>query len=211
MQSAHNGAATTRIAAKVEERRLLRRRRARGKLSRARPPRLNSGATDTDMLFSPKNWVRPARREARVPNGAGATTGVTGSGCRRHEAGEGEPVSGAVGGNIDRASAIHRRQIGQAPSSESARSWAGWALLDEPPDARAPWASAMAATSGRGEPRGHAQREHSSGDAPNGDAPTPQPAGGGASGPTAMPGRPKRPVRPRDLAPARSDEPEPAR
>ncbi|CAK0911398.1 unnamed protein product [Prorocentrum cordatum] len=69
MQSAHNGAATTRIAAKVEERRLLRRRRARGKLSRARPPRLNSGATDTDMLFSPKNWVRPARREARVPNG----------------------------------------------------------------------------------------------------------------------------------------------
>ncbi|CAK0911401.1 unnamed protein product [Prorocentrum cordatum] len=70
MQSAHNGAATTRIAAKVEERRLLRRRRARGKLSRARPPRLNSGAraTDTDMLFSPKNWVRPARREARVPN-----------------------------------------------------------------------------------------------------------------------------------------------
>ncbi|CAK0911400.1 unnamed protein product [Prorocentrum cordatum] len=72
MQSAHNGAATTRIAAKVEERRLLRRRRARGKLSRARPPRLNSGAraTDTDMLFSPKNWVRPARREARVPNGA---------------------------------------------------------------------------------------------------------------------------------------------
>ncbi|CAK0911392.1 unnamed protein product [Prorocentrum cordatum] len=172
MQSAHNGAATTRIAAKVEERRLLRRRRARGKLSRARPPRLNSGAraTDTDMLFSPKNWVRPARREARVPNGAGATTGVTGSGCRRHEAGEGEP-----------------------------------------PDARAPWASAMAATSGRGEPRGHAQREHSSGDAPNGDAPTPQPAGGGASGPTAMPGRPKRPVRPRDLAPARSDEPEPAR
>ncbi|CAK0911402.1 unnamed protein product [Prorocentrum cordatum] len=63
MQSAHNGAATTRIAAKVEERRLLRRRRARGKLSRARPPRLNSGARA-------QNWVRPARREARVPNGA---------------------------------------------------------------------------------------------------------------------------------------------
>ncbi|CAK0911395.1 unnamed protein product [Prorocentrum cordatum] len=98
MQSAHNGAATTRIAAKVEERRLLRRRRARGKLSRARPPRLNSGATDTDMLFSPKNWVRPARREARVPNGAGATTGVTGSGCRRHEAGEGEVQGGGRGG-----------------------------------------------------------------------------------------------------------------
>ncbi|CAK0911393.1 unnamed protein product [Prorocentrum cordatum] len=99
MQSAHNGAATTRIAAKVEERRLLRRRRARGKLSRARPPRLNSGAraTDTDMLFSPKNWVRPARREARVPNGAGATTGVTGSGCRRHEAGEGEVQGGGRG------------------------------------------------------------------------------------------------------------------
>ncbi|CAK0911397.1 unnamed protein product [Prorocentrum cordatum] len=108
MQSAHNGAATTRIAAKVEERRLLRRRRARGKLSRARPPRLNSGAraTDTDMLFSPKNWVRPARREARVPNGAGATTGVTGSGCRRHEAGEGEVQGGGRGARWPRPAAV---------------------------------------------------------------------------------------------------------
>ncbi|CAK0911386.1 unnamed protein product [Prorocentrum cordatum] len=162
MQSAHNGAATTRIAAKVEERRLLRRRRARGKLSRARPPRLNSGAR-----------AQPSGEHTRI--------------C---------PLAGLDPRGHGYGYVILAQELGPAGQARGACT---------------EWRSAMAATSGRGEPRGHAQREHSSGDAPNGDAPTPQPAGGGASGPTAMPGRPKRPVRPRDLAPARSDEPEPAR